>query len=546
MQTLNPYTIPLESINLIEASAGTGKSWTVSLLVLRFILEKELTLDQILVVTFTEAATKELRDAVRKRLIEALSFFTDPSQILDQKEYETLYSKQEHGTDELAIQRLKRAKLSIDESAIFTIHSFCQRALTEYAFEAGLPFESELMDSDAELMQQLTDDFWRRNFKTAPQALLFKLQYEKITPDSLLQDIRHAVGKPYLKLCGPSLQTPSSVKSWQDLDVLFKHAMKIWSDDGCDIAELVFSKDLNGRSYGKATVEKNCQQMRGIKSLANINLKLLQEDLKRFKSSTLSDATKAKCQTPCHPFFDAWEEFSDHYEALDASSQDYISQVRIDLLSYLQEALPKEKRRLGVLSFDDLLLNLQEALKKQPELAGALSNKYRVALIDEFQDTDQIQYDIFSTIYKGAQDTAMFLVGDPKQAIYRFRGGDIHTYLKAKKDTHEDNRYTIKTNWRSHPKLISALNKLYKNGGNNCFKEDHIKYIEVDSGLKTKTDPVVYKTSAPLQFWEWPPELDDKGFTIDGLPAIRKAISNAVAGDIAQRLNDGNQGFNRQ
>ncbi|MEE9445669.1 MAG: UvrD-helicase domain-containing protein, partial [Cocleimonas sp.] len=263
MQTLNPYTIPLESINLIEASAGTGKSWTVSLLVLRFILEKELTLDQILVVTFTEAATKELRDAVRKRLIEALSFFTDPSQILDQKEYETLYSKQEHGTDELAIQRLKRAKLSIDESAIFTIHSFCQRALTEYAFEAGLPFESELMDSDAELMQQLTDDFWRRNFKTAPQALLFKLQYEKITPDSLLQDIRHAVGKPYLKLCGPSLQTPSSVKSWQDLDVLFKHAMKIWSDDGCDIAELVFSKDLNGRSYGKATVEKNCQQMRG-------------------------------------------------------------------------------------------------------------------------------------------------------------------------------------------------------------------------------------------------------------------------------------------
>lgn len=541
MQTLDPHNIPLESVNLIEASAGTGKSWTVSLLVLRLILEKELTIDQILVVTFTEAATKELREAVRNRIIEALAFFKDPKQTLQQKEYTTLYEKQAHGIDELAIQRLKRAKLSIDEAAIFTIHGFCQRALSEYAFEAGLPFESELMESDAELMQKLTDDFWRRNLQTAPQALLFKLQHERITPDSLLNDIKHAVGKPYLTLCGPPRPSLAS-SSWQDLEKSFTRVMRIWSEDGCEIAELVFSKDLNGNKYRKATVEKNCKQMRGIKSLADINLNILQDDLKRFKSSTLSDATKAKCQTPCHQFFDAWEEFSDLYEALDSSAKNYISQLRIDLLKYLQQELPKEKRRLGVLSFDDLLLNLQQALNNQPDLASVLNKKYRVALIDEFQDTDPVQYDIFSRIYKHAQGTAMFLVGDPKQAIYRFRGGDIHTYLEAKKDTLKGNCYTIKTNWRSHPKLITALNTLYDNG-NDCFKEDHINYIEVDSGLKTSVDHAVYQTSAPLQFWECIPELDDKGSPIGGLEGVKKSISDAIAGDIAQRLNDKKQGL---
>ena len=92
MNPLDPYSIPLESINLIEASAGTGKSWTVTLLYLRLILEKNLTVDQILVVTFTDAATKELRDDIRKRIVAALNAFSDPAYQADD-EYSLVIAK---------------------------------------------------------------------------------------------------------------------------------------------------------------------------------------------------------------------------------------------------------------------------------------------------------------------------------------------------------------------------------------------------------------------------------------------------------------------
>ena len=133
-----------------------------------------------------------------------------------------------------------------------------------------------------------------------------------------------------------------------------------------------------------------------------------------------------------------WETFSDLWTELDKSSDDFLNNIRIELLQHLQTELPKEKQRLGVLSFDDLLLQMQQALKAHPQLAIDLSRKYPAALIDEFQDTDPIQYDIFSAIYASQKDQTVFLVGDPKQAIYSFRGGDIHTYLKAKSDTSDD------------------------------------------------------------------------------------------------------------
>ena len=186
---------------MIEASAGTGKSWTVTYLYLRLILEKNLTVDQILVVTFTDAATKELRDDIRQRISAALFAFecANSEQGYDKDdEYQKLISKSSHHDE--AIRKLNRAKLSMDEAAVFTIHSFCQRSLKENAFEAALPFESELIADDSELMQKLTDDFWRRYTKDAPKPLLFKLQQKSVTPDSLLKDIRNAVGKPYLQI----------------------------------------------------------------------------------------------------------------------------------------------------------------------------------------------------------------------------------------------------------------------------------------------------------------------------------------------------------
>ena len=502
------------------------------------ILEKDLTLDQILVVTFTEAATKELRDAVRSRIIEALSFFQNPTAETDKKEYSELYNKQAHGSDADAILRLTRAKLSIDEAAIFTIHSFCQRALNEYAFEASLPFESELIDDDSELMQKLADDFWRQKFIKAPKALLYYLRNNTITPDSLLQDIRSVVGKPYLKRYGPVSKTLDN-SLWQQLERLFDTAIEAWQAQGEEIKELLLEnyQRLNQRSYKPEHICEACEAMDALFDDPSLFLQV-KNAVQKIRQDKISTALK-KNQEPLPEisFFRIWQEYFECLDKVEQGATDYINLVRIELLDLLQRKLPVEKHRMGVLSFDDLLLNLQQALVQKPTLASMLSQQYPAALIDEFQDTDPIQYAIFSRIYKNSDNTAMFLVGDPKQAIYRFRGGDIHTYLKAKQDTLESNRYTLKTNWRSHPQLISAFNTLYKNA-DDCFKDKNINYIEVDSGLKGAEAHKLYNSAAPLLFWECNPELNSTGYPVNGLDGVKQEISAAVAGDIATRLND--------
>ncbi|TCJ84646.1 exodeoxyribonuclease V subunit beta [Cocleimonas flava] len=560
MRTLNPYEIPLSSINLIEASAGTGKSWTVTLLFLRLILEKNLTVDQILVVTFTEAATKELRDDVRQRLVGALAAFKAINEhgLTDalKKEYGEVLELIERESDyEEAIRRLNRAKLSLDEAAIFTIHGFCQRTLSENAFEAGLPFESELMDDDSELMQKLTDDFWRRYTDNAPKSLIFKLHQKSVTPDSLLKDIRNAVGKPYLELCGPennvncsndaSSNESEKTDKWDILEKGLQNIVKQWQTDGAEITQILLEdKNLNGNKFRKPTVAKLCNEMNQIKALFDINADFI-ESAQKFKHSYIETGTKAKCTPPEHSFFSAWESFSELWEQLNKGSDDFLNNTRIELLRYLQEELPKEKKRLGVLSFDDLLLQLQQALKTNPQLAIDLRKKYQAALIDEFQDTDPIQYDIFSTIYNDphTQENAVFLVGDPKQAIYSFRGGDIHTYLKAKADTDESNHHTLKTNWRSHDKLISAFNTLYAQS-DNPFQDEGIEYVQVKSG-KDLNDIQAPEARTPLQLWRFnqtPGEKPDGKPEPQSADAIRKEIADAVAGDIAELLNASNQG----
>lgn len=530
MQTLDSHAIPLESINLIEASAGTGKSWTVTLLYLRLILEKDLTVDQILVVTFTEAATKELRDDIRNRLVDALAAFEiATSGVSDnQKDDEYLPLIRNSSDLEQSIRQLNRAKLSLDEAAILTIHSFCQRALSEYSFEAGLPFDSELMDDDTELMQKLTDDFWRRNFYQAPQALLFKLQQKSITPDSLLQDIRLAVGKPYLTLCKPEEQL-SSTQKWLELETVFKEATQVWRENEDEIVRLINDPDFDD---GFLVAFKNAREL----LINELSIMAASDYLPSVVDSKLAwlgtrKKTKAKFEEVEHAFFGKWQNFLNLWSELDETAEHTINQIRVDLLEYLQQELPKEKRRLGVLSFDDLLLQLQQSLHNNPELSKDLFHKYPAALIDEFQDTDPIQYDIFSTIYKNRPETAVFLVGDPKQAVYSFRGGDIHTYLNAKKTVLNDNRYTLKKNWRSHPKLVSAFNALYMAAG-NPFYDTGIDYIEIESGDTVNEDLITPANRSHLNFWQVP--LNDEKPSIT---QIRQQIADAVAGDITETLN---------
>ena len=540
MQTLDPYSLPLESINLIEASAGTGKSWTVTYLYLRLILEKNLTIDQILVVTFTDAATKELRDDIRQRIVAALNAFDaeiEGGYKLDAKkpdEYRKLIDKSDN--PEESMRKLNRAKLSMDEAAVFTIHGFCQRSLSENAFEASLPFESELMEDQSELLQKLTDDFWRHYTLKAPKSLLFKLRQKSITPDSLLKDIKNVLGKPYLKICGPDTKEDNT-KKWQLLEKLYLKALEVWRSENEQIIQLFRNPEYE-KHYYKGLVDNLDLIVREINIFAKSDTLPYTLDLKIMKWLGTEPKLKktAKAEPIQHVFFEAWQDFLDLWIRLDKSSDDFINNTRIELIHYLQQELPKEKQRLGVLSFDDLLLQMQYALKNHLQLASDLRHKYQAALIDEFQDTDPIQYDVFHTIYHDAKskDNAVFFVGDPKQAIYSFRGGDIHTYLKAKADTQTQN--TLKVNWRSHPDLISAFNKLYAIA-DNPFKDEEIKYVEVGAGDITTKKVTMSQERSSLNFWQYE-FIEEK----PSVGKIRQQIANSIAGDIAQCLNDGISG----
>ena len=183
------------------------------------------------------------------------------------------------------------------------------------------------------------------------------------------------------------------------------------------------------------------------------------------------------------------------------------------------------------------MLQLQQALQRHPELADSLRKKYPAALIDEFQDTDPVQYDIFCRIYRqaNAEESAVFLVGDPKQAIYGFRGGDIYTYLKAKSDIAPQNQFTLDTNYRSAPALIDAYNALYAIS-ENPFQDEQINYVRVKAGLKEDAG-LGENVNAPLRFWRCTPETDEQNNVIGGLPAVKESIADAVAADVATLLN---------
>ena len=494
LKSLNPLTVPLQQTNLIEASAGTGKTYTISLLYLRFVLESEpaLSVEQILVVTYTTAATKELKDRIRLRLSEALEAFKSGNPKGD--EYIKLCASfKDH---KKAISRLSAALLSFDEASIFTIHSFCQRALKETAFDAGLAFETELIDDDYDLMLSLVDDYWRKNFHQAPDALLALLRDKEISPETLLNDIRIAVGKPYLKCLKPAT-TIDIAQQAEDVEQKYQSALKSWQESESEIKTL-----LREHKGFYANVVKSLDTMIiGMQTLA----------LRPAHKSPDKLPAKVEALTPAklrvkknfgpidHPFFEQWQAFLEARQILKQALIDYHNHLRYQLLDYLWQQLPIEKRRQGIMAFDDLLLQLQSALANNTALVNLLSEKYQVAMIDEFQDTDPVQYDIFQRIYGNNQSSIVFFVGDPKQAIYSFRGADIYTYLKAANDT--KNQYTLDTNWRSHPDLIKALNLLFSYS-DNPFYDSSIAYQKVKIGQKKEPSLSTPDARAPLRLWE--------------------------------------------
>ncbi len=534
MERLDPLYAPLTGLNLIEASAGTGKTYTLTALYLRLVMEAAIPVNRILVVTYTNAATKELRDRIRERLAQIrLAFLRGRAEADDEFCVRMLDVLPDR---ELAIRRLNNAVRGFDEAAIFTIHGFCQRALGDSAFESGLSFETELLADTSDLLQEIVEDFWRREFYPASPMVVQYFLDKKYSPETLLADISPHLGKPYLQVVTPDGNADGAALEKGFL-LAYQHAREIWGRQRSEIEALLLgAPSLNRQKYSLKSIPRWLEAMDDYLSAEIPKLELF-EPFEKFTSSKLQDSVKKGQTPPRHPFFLACEALKARCETL----ADYCRhQVPVKLLAYCNVELAARKRRQQLQSYDDLLLNLREALndpRRGAALVDTLRHRYAAALIDEFQDTDPVQYDIFRRIYAGTAQP-VFLVGDPKQAIYSFRGADIFAYLAARQDASRD--YTLDVNWRSDPRLLTAMNAVFGADKTQPFLFDAIGFQPAVPAEKKQHQPlwIQGRNEPPLQVW-W---LEPDGDQPLGKGVANERATRATAAEIARLLNLGARG----
>lgn len=531
---LDPLHAPLDGLNLIEANAGTGKTWTITALHLRLLLEGEHTVDSILVVTFTEIATAELRDRIRQRLAEALVAFQSGAGGAQDVFLSGLFERVPDR--EKAILRLTGALRDFDQAPIYTIHAFCQRVLGDRAFESLMPFESEMLPDESLLQQQIADDFWRRTLYDASALFVRFVLDAGITPETLREELDGRMGKPYLEVRKPAPGADVAALE-QTYERAYADARSVWHGARSGIeAQLVNNPSLNGGSYRPDRVRSWLDAMARCLRSERPGLALFKQFAK-FTTVALEDGTKKGGTTPSHPFYEACTALMNAHDELESAYRRRLSLLRADLLAYCNEELRARKRKLRLQSYDDLLLDLEGALRgpRGGELTAALRERYKAALIDEFQDTDPVQYRIFQTIYRGSGLPA-FLVGDPKQSIYSFRGADVYAYLSARRDA--AHRHTLDVNWRSQPALLAAVNRLFE-GKAAPFVTTEIPFSASAPAPGTRGHCTVDgEDDAPFEFWVVASE--------DGKPLSKEAATRlaaqASAAEIARLLNLGARG----
>ncbi len=537
MRELDVFDCSLDGVNLIEASAGTGKTWNICGLYLRLLLEQQRTVDEILVVTFTKAATAELRQRIRSRLVElARALATDDNADHDPFVERFVHSVIESGRvgRQEAEQRIELALQSFDSAAIFTIHGFCQRALAETPFAASLPFRLDFLADDAAIRHEVALDFWRQRVSQAelPDGLAAHLLNSGFGPDQLAAQLGRRLQKPLALLRWPEFPAMPS-PSLQDLERAFHDARQLWELEGETITGAILAalNQLNAGTYKEQSVKAGAEAWRqyfvGGDALAAVD-----DKQKLFGAGRLAGKTKKGCTTPSHKFFAVAEELLGLQHDILAFFNLKRLQLLHDWLAQGPEELLRRKHERRLVSYDDLLAKLQRALTGDdlPWLAAAIRKRYPCALIDEFQDTDPVQFQIFSRLYLTEQRGPIFLVGDPKQAIYSFRSADLNTYLAARSAA--DAQHTLSANQRSTPGLIKALNLLFA-ANPGAFILDGLNYQEVAVGLKPrKPFHDLASPGADLQVWMLPSE--EEGL-LPKEEARRLAIL-ATAAEIARLL----------
>lgn len=503
MKPLDPLNLPLDGVRLIEAGAGTGKTYNIVFLFLRTLLERDLDIGRILVVTFTNAATEELRGRLRERLREAAGYLGSGAGRAAGPAKDPLLDglARRLGPEGLAraAWKLREAAGRLDEAAIFTIHGFCMRMLQEFAFESGAPFHAQLTTDEEEIRRQAAADYWRRALAHAGETETRWFLRTWGGPDGLLQSLQVLRGTPAPKIL-PELH-PQDVPGFDPLDRMFREIRRGWERHREDVVDLFRKSDaLNRRSYNSSVIQKALDAMDALAGLEETPLDL-PDGFLRFAPALLEEkGTKPGHPTPSHPFFDLCGRF---LERLRETGRLQRIRVLRDASRFVEEETARRKEQEELLSFDDLLNALDKALDEPggTDLARRIRARFPVALIDEFQDTDPVQYRIFQRIYGLPESPEpLCLIGDPKQAIYSFRGADIFAYMQARRDAGTGNIYTMDTNWRSASALVEAVNLLFGRAPAPFVYDEDIPFHPVKSAGKADARPLLVDGTPPAPF----------------------------------------------
>ena len=558
---LNPVTFPLSGTRLIEASAGTGKTYTIAALYVRLTLGhqpdealpgRELLPPEILVVTYTEAATKELRERIRERLSQVARFFREQP-VKNDTFLEDIRAHYDPALWSACARRLELAANWMDEAAVYTIHSWCNRMLQQHAFDSGSLFSQEVNIDDTELLNEVVRDYWRTfYYEMAHDDPYFQALYSLFQqPDHLLREIRTLLNNadPIAYCLAPdqdikTLMTAVNTAKQESLQLL-KQPWGQWANEIKSLLEIaVKNKVLPGRNYASNYIQNWIDKLITWSSDPNQESLELGTGFKSLTPAGMKKIANAGQTPPVHPGFEAISQLPGQLAALPNLKIELIKHA----IHWIRRRYDSEKQRVARMTFDDMLTRLDQALQGNngQRLASVIRQQYPIALIDEFQDTDPVQYRIFSTLYPadGDAEFGCLMIGDPKQAIYSFRGADIYTYLKAHQNT-AGKHYTLGTNYRSTQNLVDAVNQVFlqadqqPNGAFRFKREDDNPLPFIPVAAKGREDEwVIDDRAAPvLSIWDWDITEPDGQMKPVGLPEYRQTMAEVTASEIVRLLN---------
>ncbi len=546
---------------LLEASAGTGKTYTITSLVLRAVAELGIELEQLLVVTFTRAAAAELRGRIRGRLtaaVVAVAAAADAARqgrTVDAAALADGDAIIEHLIDGVDVdgltdrtRRLRTAAEELDQATIDTIHGFCNAALHRAAPDVAVELDLELAEDVTDLLDELVHDALVRELRDAPEAWYRLLTDRGIGPDRLREVARRLEAEPHLVVVPDRTPAADPRQDWADAVQSFRDRWAAQRDDLVAWLKDHAREGFAGTYYNQKRPDKEAEALDAWCGGPLPSIGAFDDDIDKRLTYVSRSQMAAKAEHA--------GALPDHLDVIDAADallgapSTLATDVLLRFAATVRTELPRRKAQRGILSFGDLLLRLSDALADEATTAAVragIRSRFAMALIDEFQDTDPVQWHIFDRVF-GA-DARLQLVGDPKQAIYAFRGADVGTYLDVVDQVPDDRRYTLRTNFRSDARYLDAIGQLFdpsRFGPDGPFAVADIPFVPVRATDAHQQDRLTFPDGPrpPLTIRYVPRELAVEGDGQDPPELLTKgwawpALTRTVVDEIVTFLSSG-------